>query len=69
MTTLWPPDLEDEPTDDELLTPWEAKSLASIAAWDGDLTDRQEEKRLDIEEAREVRRKLWRQSLYPRRIR
>ena len=29
-------DLFDEPTDDELLTPWERDFMASIELWDGD---------------------------------
>ena len=31
-------DLFDEPTDDELLTPWERDFMASIELWDGDLS-------------------------------
>jgi hypothetical protein len=51
-----------EPTDDELLTSWERGFLASIGAWEGELTYAQQDKLDEIEAALEKRREAWRQA-------
>ena len=63
------PDPFDEPDDDELLTDWEINFLASIGAQDFDLTERQEAKFAEIEEALQIRRELWREDKWPRFVR
>ena len=55
----------DEPYD-ELLTDWERSFLASIDAWEGELTSRKLE---EIEADLERRRELWRQGTLPRHVR
>jgi len=70
MSASLPPDIDlGEPEDDELLTTWERRVLASIDAWAGELTDRQQEKLNEIESNSERRRELCRQGLWPRYIR
>jgi hypothetical protein len=71
MSAPLPPDIDHlgEPTDDELLSDWERRFVASIDAWDGELTHRQQEKLDEIEGDLERRRELCRQGLLPRYIR
>ena len=57
---LYSSEHEDEPDDDDLLTPWERDFLASVEAQDYDLTDRQQDKLNEIEQALEERRAMWR---------
>jgi hypothetical protein len=59
MSTPWPD--HDEPGDDDLLTPWEREFMASIGAWEGELTDAQQSKLDEIEQLLEERREQWRQ--------
>jgi hypothetical protein len=61
--------LYEEPDEDELLTDWERDFLTSIELQDYDLTARQEEKRDEIYVELEIRRELWREGRYPRRVR
>jgi hypothetical protein len=63
------PDVFHEPTDDELLTPWERAFLASMDAWEGEPTDAQQAKLDEIEEALPIRRELWREGKWPRFVR
>jgi hypothetical protein len=55
----------DDLDDDDFLTEWERSFLDSISCWDGDLTDRQEEKLAEIQQALEDRRQLYREGRYP----
>jgi hypothetical protein len=59
------PPHDDEPDDDDLITAWEQAFMASVAAWEGELTPAQEDKLAEIEELMEERRELWRQGYRP----
>jgi len=61
-----PQDFAPEPTDDELLTDWERRFLASIACQEFDLTAAQQAKRDEIHDLIEQRREAWRRSPPPR---
>jgi hypothetical protein len=58
----------DEPYD-ELLTDWERGFSASIDAWEGKLTSRQQAKLDEIEESLELRRRHSRDGRFPRFVR
>jgi hypothetical protein len=52
-------------TEDDVLTDWEKDFLASVGCWDGDLTDRQQEKLDEIEAEIPMRLELVRQGRRP----
>ena len=69
MRAPLPPDIDlREPTDDELLSDWERRFLASLAER-CELTPRQQAKLDEIESNLERRRELCRQNLWPTCIR
>lgn len=70
MSAPLPPDVDlGEPDDDELLTDWERRFLTSLDAWHGELAERQQAKRDEIEESLERRREMCRQGPWPTYIR
>jgi hypothetical protein len=70
MSAPLPPDFDlGKPDDEELLSDWERNFLASIDAWEGELTTRQQAKLEEIEASLERRREMCRQGMWPRHIR
>ena len=69
MSAPFPPHIDFDEPDDELLTDWERSFRASIDAWEGELAPRQQEKLDEIEQPLEIRRRNWRDGLFPRYVR
>jgi hypothetical protein len=63
------PDVDHGEPDDGPLSDWERNFLASIDARERELTPGQQEKRDEIEESLELRRRNWRDGLFPRHVR
>jgi hypothetical protein len=64
-----PPNVDLGEPDEELLTDWERNFLASIDAREGELTPGQQARLDEIEESLELRRRNWRDGLFPRHVR